>query len=462
MSAVGDDRRDTTVELIALRDLLAADDRQGIAAHLEGLPDPDIADVLSDLDPEDMVRIFMVLESARQEEVFSYLEPEAVGPLVERLDDVLVRHLLASLPPDDRAALFTALPAKAAGCLRSLLSREDAAELQQLLSYPEDSVGRRMNPDFVAVRATWTVAQALAHIRAFGPRTEMVIVVFVVDSHGVLRDALRLRRLIFADPRSQVGDLMREEPCVRILVDSDQEEAVRLIRHYDLLSLPVVNDRGVLIGIFTIDDVMDVAEEEFTEDVHKLGSVGRIEGSFGEASPGLLFRRRIGWLVLLVLINLFAGGAIALYEDALDEVTALAFFMTLLIASGGNAGAQAATLVVRAFAIGDLRPRDWRRLLLRDLAVALGLGLCMATTLALLALVFAPEVLPVVCLTMVAVVVVGSLFGTLLPFILRRLRCDPATASAPLVTSLIDIGGLLIYFAIASWWLDLGAIGGGA
>jgi magnesium transporter len=227
-----------------------------------------------------------------------------------------------------------------------------------------------------------------------------------------------------------------------------------MIGRYDLTALPVVDSDGVLVGIVTVDDVLDVAEEEATEDFHRVGSVGPIRGSLRDARLPTLYRRRIGWLLVLVFVNLLSGAGIAYYQDTIAATVALVFFLPLLIGSAGNAGAQASTLMVRAMATGDVDAGDWLRLLGRELAVAMALGLTMALAVSVIGVFRAgSDVATVVAVTMVAVVVVGSLVGMSLPFLLDRLGLDPATASAPLVTSIADIAGVLVYFALASWYL---------
>jgi magnesium transporter len=235
----------------------------------------------------------------------------------------------------------------------------------------------------------------------------------------------------------------------------DREEAVALIRRYDQFVLPVVDSGGVMLGIITVDDVFDVAEEEATEDFHRVGSVGPVRTSLRDAPIFLLYRARIGWLMVLVFMNIFSGAGIAAFEETLSTFFALAFFLPLLIGSGGNAGSQSATLMVRALATGDVRMRDWLRLLGKELSVAALLGGSMALAVSLISIFRAPEIAVVVAITMVAIVLVGSLIGMSLPFLLTRFGRDPATASAPLVTSLADISGVLIYFSVATWYLGI-------
>jgi magnesium transporter len=240
-----------------------------------------------------------------------------------------------------------------------------------------------------------------------------------------------------------------------VAATADREDALEVIRRYDAVAVPVVDSDGVLIGIVTVDDMFDVAEAEATEDFHRVGSVGPLRTRLRDASIAFLYSKRVGWLLALVFMNIFSGAGIAAFEETIAAVVSLVYFLPLLIDSGGNAGSQSATLMVRALATGDVKMADWLRLLGRELSVALLLGLTMAVGVAAIAYFRAPEVLIVVPATMVLIVTVGSLIGMSLPFVLTRLGLDPATASAPLITSLADISGVLIYFSIATWYFGL-------
>ena len=307
-----------------------------------------------------------------------------------------------------------------------------------------------MTPHFVAVKPDWSVARALDHIRHEATRGETVNFVFVTDQRGRLLDAIKLKEFILARQDAKVETIM-DEVFYSVLASADREEAVQVIQRYDLNTLAVTDKHGVLLGIVTVDDIMDVAEQETTEDFQKLGAAGVLNMSLLEARPSLLYRKRIGWLLGLVFINIFGGAAIAMYEETLEAVLVLVLFLPLIIDSGGNAGAQSSTLMVRALATGDVQLKDWLRLWGKEFGVAAALGLSMAAAVALLGFYRGgPEIALVVATSMICVVVLGSMIGMLLPFILARLKLDPATASAPLITSIADIGGILIYFSIAT------------
>jgi magnesium transporter len=415
---------------------------------------PEIADLLHSLDKDRRVILFRALSRSSSAAVFSYLPLDEQDALLRELTDEETRHVLAALPPDDRTHLLEELPGLATQRLLNLLHPEDLEEARWLLGYPEESVGRLMTPDYVAVHPEWTIGESLAHIRRVGSDSETINRVFVVDRNWKLLDDIDLPRFILNPPESRVSDIM-DGRVIGVPASADREDAVTLIRRYDQYVLPVLDSDGVLLGIATADDLLDVQEVEATEDFHRVGSVGPIRTSLRDATLGFLYRRRIGWLLVLVVMNLFSGAGIAAFEETIEAVVALVFFLPLLIDSGGNAGSQSATLMVRALATGDVDRSDWLRLLGRETKVALLLGVGMAAAASLVSYFRAPEVMLVVSATMIIIVLWGSLIGMSLPFVLTRFGRDPATASAPLVTSLADISGVLIYFSIARWYLGL-------
>lgn len=438
-----------------LQVLIAKKSWAAIRDAIANWPAPEIADLLLALPKTDRAVVFRVLPRAISSEVFAYLTTEQQNQLLKELTDEETRQLLAGLSPDDRTALLEELPGQASQKLLNLLSPEDLAEARTMLGYPEDSVGRLMTPDYVAVRRQWTINQALAHIRARGRGSETINVVYVVDEGWKLLDAIELRRFIFAEPEETVESIM-DGRFVSVRASDDREEAVRVMQRYDLDVLPVVDSDGVLVGIVTADDVLDVAQEEATEDFHRTAAVAPLKANYKELNIFTIYRKRIGWLLALVFMNIFSGAAIAAFEETIAAVVALVFFLPLLIDSSGNAGSQSATLMVRALATGDVRLSDWGKLLGRELFVGGMLGATMAlAVLPIGALRGGPEVAAVVALTMLLIVIVGSTIGLSLPFILSKFKLDPAAASAPLITSLSDISGVLIYFSLATWLLNL-------
>jgi magnesium transporter len=416
-------------------------------------PAADVAELLARLRKPDRVLLYRALPRELAGDFFGRLPLPEQDDLLRDLSDDETRDALQRLPPDDRTQLLAELPGQVTQRLMNLL---DAAQLEQartLLGYPEESVGRLMTPHYVAVHPDWPIEQALRHIRAHGLDSETIDRILVIDADWTLLDDISLRRFILADPQSRVAEIM-DHAFVSVSAFVHRRETVALFRKYDVVAIPVVDSDGVLVGIVTVDDVLDVAEEEATEDFHRVGSVEPFRMSLREAPIGFLFRRRIVWLLALVGVNVFSGAGIAAFEDTIAATIALVFFLPLLIDSAGNAGSQAATLMIRAMATGDVRMRDWFGLARREAGVAVLMGLSMAAAVSVVAYFRAgPEVMVVVALTMVVVVMIGSLVGMSLPFLLQRFRLDPATASAPLVTSIADISGVLAYFSIASWLL---------
>ncbi len=433
-----------------IRQLLDGRRWRDVRARIEELPDQDIAELILHLEKSRRIFLFKLLPRPRASEVFSYLSGDDQDALLQDMTDHETREIVAALTPDDRTALFQELPAEATQRLLELLPPGAKREARELLGYPAESVGRLMTPEYIAVRADWTVERCLQHIRGQRERAETVNVIYVTDRAGRLLDALTIRRFIVADPATQVEALM-DYHVISLGATEDREQAVAMVQRYDMTALPVVDTEGVLVGTVTPDDVMDVAEAEATEDFHKVGGVGALNFRMRDASLWRLYRRRVGWLVLLVFINMFGGEIIAAFEGTIQAAVVLVTFLPLVIDTGGNAGTQSATLMVRALATGDVRARDWLRLWGQEAGVSIALGGTVAVAVWALGLYRGGlEVAWVVAFAMLAVVFMGSMIGMLLPFGLQRLNLDPATASAPLITSIADIGGILIYFAIAA------------
>jgi magnesium transporter len=422
---------------------------------LSSWPPPEVADFINRLEGTQRILVVRFLPRYFAADVFSELSPAVQDELLTDLTNTEIRNLLTDLDPDDRTALMDEMPAAMTRKLLNLLSPQDLKLTRELLGYPEGSVGRMMTPNIVYIKEGWTVREAIEHIRTFGHDSETINMVYITDAAGKLIDDLPLSRLILASPDAGVESVM-DYNFMAIKATDSQEDAVEMIKKYNYFALPVVDSAGVLLGIVTIDDLMDIAETHATEDFHKIAAIsvepeeGPIEDLRG-APVGLLYKRRIVWLVLLVFVSIFSGAAISFFEATIQAKTALVFFLTLLIGSGGNTGSQSATLMVRALATGDVRMKDWGKMLMKEMLVASALGGVMAAAAAVLG-VFRDGLLLalVVALSMFMIVITGSLIGMSLPFILRKLKRDPALASAPLVASIADIVGVLIYFSIAA------------
>lgn len=412
-----------------------------------------ISEIIESLPESINLILFRLLSKEQAKETFQHLSHDKQQEIVEGLAQNVkkITDLLNHLDPDDRTAFFEELPGEVTQRLIQLLSEDQRKIATQLLGYPEDSIGRLMTPEYVAVKPDFTIEQALNHIRKYGVDSETLNVIYVIDENMKLIDDLRIKEIILASPNQTISEIM-DHRIIALNANDDQELAIGAFRDHDRVALPVINEDGVLLGIVTFDDVMDLAEEESTEDFHKFGSIQEAIINPLKAKAFHLYKKRIVWLTALVFMNVFSGAVISSYENIIQSIVSLVFFLPLLIDSGGNAGAQSATLMIRSLAIGDVQIKDWFRLIFKEFFVSFLLGITMAVGVALVASFRAPEIIAVVSIAMILTVMTGSLIGLLLPFIFTKLNLDPATASAPLITSIADISGVLIYFSLASWY----------
>jgi magnesium transporter len=429
--------------------LLAVIDQAALDGWLAEHADQDVAGALDSLDDQATLVLMRRLPEERMPNIFSHLATEHQARLLERLTSEEKARLVSELSYDDAAALIDELEEPHSEEIIELLQPQDRQVIETLLSYPDDSVGRLMTPEYLAVRPAWPVSRALEYVRNHREEGETINHVFVTDPEGHLLGVVGLKHLLLSRPASKIESLLGDE-VVSIDVNAHREDAAHLTRRYDIEALPVVNSENQLLGVVTVDDVFDMMEKESTEDFHRLGSVAPLTLSLMDASPSLLYRKRVGWLVILIVVNIVSGGAIALYETAIETVVALVFFLPLVIASGGNAGAQSATLMVRALATGDVQAKDWLRLWGKEFSVSAALGLTMGVSVWWAgAWIGGQEVGTTIAVAMVLVVLFGSMLGMIMPFLLQRMNLDPATASAPLITSIADVVGILIYFSVA-------------
>jgi magnesium transporter len=423
-----------------------------VAAH----PAQDIALALGELPRQHWHTLFERLGHERAADVYAHLPTEHQTELLQNLDHEQASRLIGELSYDDAAAVLDELQDEHAEAILDALPEDDQQVLNSLLAYPEESAGRIMTPEFATVQPEWTVAEALDHLRERSEIAETVNTIFAVTPKGQLLGWLRLKELLLGRPTARVQAILHTD-IVSIEAHEDQEEAARRISHYDLDVLPVVDEWGAILGIITVDDVLDIIRDETTEDFHRMAAVADLPLSLRDASLKILYRKRIGWLVILVVVNILSGTAITFFEASIEAVVALVFFLPMVIASGGNAGAQASTLMVRALATGDIQASDWFRLGLKEILVAAALGLALAAAIWLTGNWLGTlQVANAIAIAMFLVVLFGSLFGMTLPFLLTRLKLDPATASAPLITSVVDVVGIVIYFGVATAILQLG------
>ncbi|WP_290787268.1 magnesium transporter [Halomonas sp.] len=434
---------------------LAEEARERVSEMLSELRSADIAEIIEEILEEDddlpvAVGLLERLPLERRANVLGYLPGEEQVEITAAMSDETLLTLFEEMGSDERADLFNLLGEDRREALLRRMARQEREDLKRLASYEEGTAGAIMTSDYVAIPTGMTVSQAMMRVRQTAPDAETVYQLYIIDADGRLAGTLSLRQLMVARPGAKVDDIMIKD-VISMTVDEEQEEVARVVARYDLLALPVLDADERLVGIVTHDDAMDVAESEATEDFHKGMSIGALEDGVSRVPLWSLYRKRVTWLVLLVFANLFSGAGIAYFEETIAAQVALVFFLPLLIGSGGNAGAQAATLMVRGMATGDVGVKDWGKLLGRELLVAGSLGLTMALAVAPIGVMRGGEaVAMVVAMSMVIIVLFGSLLGMCLPFLLDRLGWDPATASAPLVTTLIDASGVLIYFSIAT------------
>ncbi len=421
-----------------------------IKESLEDVPAVDVAELLEDLEPEVAIVIFRLLKKAKAADVFTYLSSGKGVELLEVFSRQQLSDVMNNLEPDERVALMEELPGGLTQRVLNSMEPDQVAQVRRLLGYPPESIGRLMTTNYVKVKKDWTVDNSLNHIRKYGRNAETVNVIYVVNEQEKLIDDLRLNQLIIADPESTIEDIM-DDSFEALSAFDDQEHAVEMLSKYDRVAMPVVDSDGVLIGIVTVDDVIDVAQEEATEDFHKGAAVAPLKTTYRETSVMSLFTKRISWLLILVIVNLLSSGVIEYYEEVLASAIALAFFIPLLIDSGGNTGAQSATIMVRAIAVGDVKLSHWFKVAGKEIFVGIALGVAMGIASGVLGIFRGGwEIGAVVGISMIGIVLVANLIGAILPFILTRLNIDPAVASSPLITTIADVCGLLIYFSVAA------------
>lgn len=396
------------------------------------------------------LRHLAALQLPRRAEVFGYLPLDVQAGLARVMPQRDLAQIVTEMHADDRADLFKCLTPDEQQQLTRDLAQEDCDDIRRLADHAENTAGAIMTTDFATLGAEMTAREAIAALRLEAPDKETIYRSYILDDRLRLVGSIRLHELVLAADDTLVSAIMDPKP-ISVTIGTDREDVAKTIARYDILAVPVVDAKGRLMGIVTHDDAADAMQAETTEDFQRISTVLPFTQSLREAGIGVLYSKRIVWLALLVFGNLFSGAGIAHFEDMILAYVSLVFFLPLLIDSSGNAGSQSATLMVRALATGDVALRDWRDLILRELVIAAALGATMALVVFPIgALRGGPEIALVVGLTMFVLVIVGSLVGMSLPFLLSRLRLDPATASGPLVTTISDGVGVLVYFSIAT------------
>ena len=420
----------------------------------------DIAEVLAEMNEGERMVAFLMLPGALKSEVFSYLPVSLQSEIIKELGSSSTAEMLENMAPDDRTEVLESFPDLLIKETINLLSTEEKKIALNLLGYPEKVVARLMTPYYIQAKPYWTVGETLKNIRRFGKKAETLNFVYIIDDSKKLIDDIRIGRLLMADESQKIESLM-DHNFVSLTTTMSKEDAIGEFDKYDRAALPVTTENGVLVGIVTFDDIIDEIEKRDTEDIQKLGGLEALELSYTETSMITLVRKRAGWLVLLFLGEMLTATAMGYFETEIAKAVVLALFVPLIISSGGNSGSQAATLIVRAMALKELELKDWWYVMRKEIFSGLLLG-CILGTIGFIRITiwqqlhlydygpYWPLIGLTVSLSLVGIVLWGTLSGSMIPFVLKAMGVDPATSSAPFVATLVDVTGLIIYFSIAA------------
>ncbi len=422
----------------------------------------DVAELINEL-PDHKKYVFSCLEMQRAVGVFRILEFNIQANIVKHLPPSKVAELINELAPDDRTAFLSEMPSSAVKELIKLLVPEERKITLSLLGYPEDSIGRIMTPDYIDVEPEWTVKQVMEYIRHYGRDSETLDVIYVTDRKGHLLDDIRIREFLLVDPSTKVQDLM-DERVISLNVMDTQSDVVNVFQKNNRVALPVVDDKNIMLGIITVDDVLWLAEEESTEDIQKIGGTEAFDEPYLDVPLFKLFKKRVGWLVILFLGEMLTASAMSYFEGEIEKAVFLASFIPLIISSGGNSGSQASTLIIRAMALGEVTLRDWWNVLRRELLSGLMLGSVLGVIGFFRVVIWNTLFhsygdhtvlvgLTIGC-SLLGIVLWGTISGSMLPIFLKKLGADPASSSAPFVATLVDVTGLVIYFSFAYMFLS--------
>jgi len=449
----------TTLDLETLVD---ARDFTSLREEIKNWPPGDLAELMEPMSAEKEAVVFRLLPRDQAAQIFAYLPIERQEELLKAMAQEEVVNILNAMSDDDRTDLLEELPAKVTQQLLNSLSPQERQLASQFLGYAENSVGRLMTPHFVRVKSHWTIEHSLTHIRRYGTDSETMSLIYVIDENSKLIDDLRIRQFLLAPPEALVQDLM-DSRFISLKATDDREVAVEAFKEADLAALPVTDNQGVLIGIVTVDDILDVAEEEATEDIQKIGGSEALDEPYMEIAIPSMVKKRATWLVVLFLSEMLTATAMSRFEDEIAKAVVLSIFVPLVISSGGNSGSQASTLIIRAMALGEVTLKDWWHVMRREILSGFSLGAILGSLgfirISLWAVLFHSYgehwllVAITVGLALVGIVLWGSLAGSMLPFLLRRIGLDPAASSAPFVATLVDVSGLIIYFSVAAFIL---------
>jgi len=443
------------VEQITL--LLEQNNERKLREYLNNLNISDVEGLIDEL-PEHGPKFIETLSVKRAVNVFRILDFPTQERIIKGIKGDRVAEIINGLPPDDRTSLFGELHGDAVASLILHLSPDDRKEALSLLGYKEDSVGRLMTPDYIAVKKHWDVTRVLSHIRRYGKNSETIDVIYVIDEKGVLLDDIRIREILLVKPETKIDDLM-DGRMIALNVTDPQEEAITIFRMNNRTALPVTDNDNVLLGIVTVDDILWIANEEYTEDIQKIGGTEALNEPYLDINLFRLVKKRVGWLIILFLSEMLTSTAMQYFNDEIAQVISLTFFIPLIMSSGGNSGSQASTLIIQAMALGEVTVIDWWRVMRREILSGLMLGITLGiigflriTLWSTFSNIYGPHWLLIaftVGFSLIGVVLWGSLAGSMLPLLMKRLKVDPATSSAPFVATLVDVTGLIIYFNVA-------------
>ncbi|HEY68656.1 MAG: magnesium transporter [Chloroflexi bacterium] len=445
---------DVDATLTQVREALAEGDWDRAVALVEALRPPDQADLFGELPPTEQDQLLPRLDLEDSADILEELEEEEAAEIAARLEAEELARILDEMEPDEAADLLGDIPPERVA--EVMAAMEEAEEVRPLLIHADESAGGLMTSAKVTLHKEMTAEEAIAYLRAVAPESEDVYYLFVVDEDVRLVGVVSLRQLVIAPPHTRIEEIM-DPNVIHVRADADQEEAARLMARYDLLALPVVDDGGHLLGLITHDDLVEVLEDEATEDIYRLGASEPLDEPYLDASILHIVRKRVGWLLLLFVTETFTGSVLRLFESELAEAVALAFFVPLLIGTGGNAGSQVSSMVIRALALGEVRFRDLVQVVWREIRVSLLLGLAMGLVGFIRALTWGSPVSlgMTVGISLMAIVLWSAIIGAALPILASRLRIDPAVVSGPAMSTLVDATGLVIYFFIARWIMHL-------
>lgn len=437
-----------------IKELLAENDLDSVREIVVMWQEVETADLICSIDNKYKSTLFNILPHEYSVDVFSELSLHDQELLIKNMDDKKISSILYDLTPDDRTALLEELPLKDSSKILPLLKDEDRNIAYWLLGFPEYSIGRLMTPQYISINQNYTVSKAFEYVRENIEEAETYATIFILDDDKRLLGSISLRILFFSDKNALLSDVL-DKSCPSITAYDEQEKAIDIFKKYNINELAVVDHTNSMLGIVTVDDILDVAQEEYTEDFHKMAAINSTNNKFDEdikhAPLILLYKRRIPWLLILVCINIVSGAIISLFQGTIEKNIILVIFLPLLIAVGGNAGSQSAILIIRSLSIGDIYVSDWSKMLLKEVLVSTALGISMALIASLLGLIRTnANIALIVGISMFSTVFTGCIIGVSIPFILTKFKIDPATSGAPILTSICDIIGTAIYFITAN------------